>query len=247
MEFERRLGSSRNPDGVGDETTDSNSAKRLNASLLVDWERPVLLDLASRIPSPVTSDHLTLLGVAGAFLAALSYAATNWSPAFLWIASLGLLINWFGDSLDGTVARLRKMERPRMGCFIDHTADLISQVAIGLGFGLSPYLRFDVACLLLISYLVLVAFTFIRATAFGVVKLSYYGVGPTEVRLLLVLSNTFFFFAGNPQLQLFSLPVFGLSDAVAFVIFLMGMGGFLVSVRSDWREFSKIAEGAKSD
>lgn len=208
---------------------------KVNEGLTAPFERPLLLWLAAKIPPSVTPDHLTLLGVAGAFLAGAAYAATNFSPAFLWLANIGLLINWFGDSLDGTLARVRRQERPREGCFIDHTADLISQVAIGIGFGLSPYLRLDVGCLLLIGYLVLVAFTFIRATAFKILKLTYYGVGPTEIRLLLISAGVYFYFAGNWHIALGPLGLFTVADLVALAAFIGEMGFFLFSAYNDFQ------------
>lgn len=206
---------------------------KVNEGLSAKIERPLLQWIAFNLPSWMTPNHLTLIGVGGAFLAAVAYVLTNISPAFLWLASVGLMVNWFGDSMDGTLARFRKQERPREGCFIDHTADLFSQVAIGLGCGLSPYLRLDVACLLLIGYLVLVAFTFIRATAFNILKLTYFGVGPTEIRLMLILANTYFYFVGNSQFNAGPLGPVEVADALALFAFFLEIGFFLFSAYND--------------
>ena len=83
--------------------------------------------MADRLPLSLTPDHLTLIGIAGAVTASAGYFASRWSLEWLWIASAGLVINWVGDSLDGTVARLRGIQRPRYGFFVDHTSDLFSQ------------------------------------------------------------------------------------------------------------------------
>jgi archaetidylinositol phosphate synthase len=150
------------------------------------FEKPLLHWLAERVPQRVVPDHLTLLGVAGAVLMALSLVACHVSKAFLWLALLGLAINWLGDSLDGTVARLRQIERPRYGFFVDYMSDLLSQVLIVLGMGLSPYLRFDIACVGLVTYLILSIYTLAKLhVSRSVHQLTYFGVGPTEVRILI--------------------------------------------------------------
>jgi len=138
---------------------------RVHLSFLARYERHLLLWLAVRLPNIVTPDRLTTFGLAGALLCGLAYAATPFSAGFLWLASLGLIANWFGDSLDGTLARCRGIERPRYGFFIDHTTDVASQVFIFLGLGVSPYMHLEMACLALMSYWVAALYTFIRALA----------------------------------------------------------------------------------
>src|SRR5208282_3347313 len=114
--------------------------ERVHRSWSGALERPLLRWLAAREPAAITPDHLTLLGCGGALLCGLAYVASLYSPAFLWFANLGLLVNWFGDSLDGSLARSRKKERPRYGFFIDSTTDVISELLILLGLGASPYM-----------------------------------------------------------------------------------------------------------
>jgi archaetidylinositol phosphate synthase len=162
---------------------------RFNEGLLRPIERPVLAWLAARMPTFITPDMLTLVGFLGAILAFIGYYYASSSLAMLWIASLGLFINWFGDSLDGTIARHRKIERPRYGFFIDHTADVFEQFLIALGMGLSGLIRFELAIIALIVYLMLSLLTFARAQLLNTLQISYAGFGPTEVRAALILMN----------------------------------------------------------
>jgi len=103
---------------------------RVNKILLGPLERPALAWLAKKMPAWVTPDTLTVTGFLGTILVAVSYVLTNQHHAFLWLASLGLVINWFGDSLDGTLARYRNIERPRYGFFVDHAMDGLGEVLV---------------------------------------------------------------------------------------------------------------------
>ena len=160
---------------------------RIHQSWLARSERRMLTWLAANMPAWVTPDRLTMLGLFGALLAGLSYVGTAYSPRMLLLACFGLVLNWFGDSLDGSLARYRGIERPRYGFFVDHSADVVSQILIFFGLGLSAYMRFDMALLALLSYWLAALYTFIRAVATRVFQISYLGVGPTEIRLGLVL------------------------------------------------------------
>jgi archaetidylinositol phosphate synthase len=162
---------------------------RVNTSWVIPVERPLVGWLASKLPVGVTPDHLTLTGLVGALICGLAYGCSWLSPALLWLASAGLIINWFGDSLDGTLARFRNIERPRYGFFIDNTTDLLSQICIFFGFGASPYMRFDVACLGLAGYYIVSFFNLIKAMDTQVIKIGFFGVGPTEIRLGFICYN----------------------------------------------------------
>ena len=164
---------------------------RINTSWVIPAERPLVGWLASKLPVAITPDHLTLTGFAGAVLCGLAYGASWLSPAFLWLASAGLIINWFGDSLDGTLARFRNIERPRYGFFIDNMTDLLSQICIFLGLGMSPYMRFDISCLSLAGYYIVSFFNLITAMDTQVIKIGFFGVGPTEIRLFFIFYNLF--------------------------------------------------------
>jgi archaetidylinositol phosphate synthase len=167
----------------------TTSPKRWNDGFFQPLERPTLAWLAARMPQSVTPDHLTALGFVGALIAFLGYAASGSHPAFLWVASLGLVVNWFGDSLDGTVARLRRIERPRYGYYLDNSIDCIAQLLLAVGIGLSGYVRFDLCLLALVAYLMVSTLSFIRANVSGVFQISYAAVGPTEVRVGFVVLN----------------------------------------------------------
>ncbi len=170
--------------------------KRVNDILLGPLERPALRWLAAHMPAWITPDRCTLIGVLGAAGIMISYALSNYNRNFLWLASLGFVVNWFGDSLDGTLARYRRIERPVYGFYIDHTVDALNETMIFLGLGLTPFIRFDIACLALIGYLLLSVLVFVRTCVVGEFKISYGKLGPTEIRVLAVLLNTAMFFGG---------------------------------------------------
>lgn len=172
--------------------------RRVNDILLGPLERPTLKWLASRMPAWVTPDTCTMIGVVGSTGTALSYVLSTYDPNFLWLASFCLVVHWFGDSLDGTLARYRRIERPIYGFFVDHMLDAFSTTIIFLGLGLTPYISFNVACLTLIGYLLLCVLAFLRTNVAGEFKISYYKLGPTEFRLVAILLNATMFFNGVP-------------------------------------------------
>jgi archaetidylinositol phosphate synthase len=163
--------------------------QRVNDSVLGAWERPALSWMAVRLPAAAVPDQLTKFGVLGALLTAAGFVLSRGSLLWLWLACAGLLINWLGDSLDGTLARLRRIERPRYGFFIDHTSDLFCQTITFVSLGISPLAHFGVACLGLIAFLIAFVYTLITAQARGVMRITYFHFGPTEIRGLLLLGN----------------------------------------------------------
>jgi phosphatidylglycerophosphate synthase len=171
-------------------------ARRELTFLLAEPERRVLVAIARRLPSWVTSDHLTLLGVAGALGAGAAYALSALNSGWLWAASALLAVNWLGDSLDGTLARVRRVERPRYGYYLDHMVDAFATAAIGAGIGLSPYVSLGVALTGVLAYLVLSINVYLESAVFGVFQLGYGGIGPTEARIVLVLANVLLVLAG---------------------------------------------------
>lgn len=158
--------------------------------LLAAPERRLLRWIAARLPGWVTSDQLTALGVLAATAAAAAYALSGLHPGLLWGASAALAVNWLGDSLDGTLARVRHTERPRYGYYLDHAVDAYATAAIGIGLGLSPYVSLGVALGLVVVYLWLSINVYLESTVFGAFRLAYGRLGPTEVRLILIAVNT---------------------------------------------------------
>lgn len=210
---------------------------RVHHSWLAARERDVLVWLAARLPAWITPDHLTLFGLAGALLCGLSFWASALSPQLLWLACLGLAANWLGDLLDGSLARYRKIERPRYGFFVDHTTDVVAQIFIFFGLGLSHYMRFDMACLMLISYWLAALYTFIRAVAVRVFQISYFGIGPTEIRLGLLAYTLGLLTIGPQAIATAAGPVSPL-DAIALVIFVAVFVSFLSMI---WTEGRRLA------
>src|SRR3954449_13476743 len=166
------------------------SAPREKTFLLARPEGRVLEWIARRLPAWVMPDHLTALGVLAAIGIAAAYALSNQDPIWLWAASGLLVVHWLGDSLDGTLARVRRSERPRYGYYLDHLVDAIATALIGIGLGLSPYMLLATGLVIVIAYLVLSINTYLETYAFGVFTLGYGRIGPTEARLLLVVVNT---------------------------------------------------------
>lgn len=211
--------------------------KRVNDILLGPIERPALQWLAAHAPAWMTPDKLTAIGTAGAFLIFFSYLATRIHPGFLWLASLGYLINWYGDSLDGTLARYRKIQRPKYGFFIDHTVDAFNEMLVVLGLGLSIYVTFDVAAMALVGYLMLSVFVYVRTFVDGVFQISYGKLGPTEVRVILVILNTAMFFFGVPRI---TLP-FGQFTVYDIPVALLALIFIVVFVVSSWTKARELA------
>lgn len=210
---------------------------RVNDILLGPLERPALRWLAAHQPAWMTPDKLTLIGVAGALMILAGYWLTQRNLAWLWLANAGFLVNWFGDSLDGTLARYRQIERPRYGFFVDHTVDALNTVLIVFGLGLSSLLHFEVAAFALAGYLLMMVLVYIRTYIDGVFKISYGKLGPTEVRVMLVTANTAVIFWGNLYLHSPFGPVSGFDLFVAVVAALL----FIIYITTVVREARELA------
>ena len=167
-------------------------SKRIQTSLLNGAEKKVLVWLAERQPRWMTSDILTGIGVVGAVIVAVGYFLSNYHIGWLWLASLGFVINWYGDSLDGTLARVRNTQRPIYGFYLDHNIDGITMAIMCIGAGLSDMLNLYIAMAVLAVYLLLSISVYINAHLKGEFKLTYAGMGPTEFRLIMIVVNTLF-------------------------------------------------------
>ncbi|HUS94099.1 MAG TPA: CDP-alcohol phosphatidyltransferase family protein [Patescibacteria group bacterium] len=220
---------------------DKTSHKRVNDILFGPLERPALQWLAAHMPAWMNPDLLTLIGIIGAFIIFAGYVLSGSNPGFLWLASLGFVINWFGDSLDGTLARYRKIERPKYGFFVDHTVDAFGQLWILAGIGLSPYVSFSVAMLTLVGYLMMSVLVYVTTFVTGEFKISYGKLGPTEIRVIAILANVAFFFGGIRTIE-FSFGTYPVYDILILAIGLLLIGIFTVTTASRAYKLSKIDE-----
>jgi phosphatidylglycerophosphate synthase len=202
------------------------TAKRELKFWLAEPERRLLIAIAHRLPGKVTSNHLTILGVIGAAGAGIAYALSGRGPAWLLVASGFIALNWFGDSLDGTLARVRRAERPRYGYYLDHIVDAFSTAAIGIGIGLSPYADLNLALIMVVCYLALSINVYLESAVFGVFELAYGRIGPTEARLILIAGNGLLALATLAGVASDSLS--WIANAVAGAL-TAGMAGVLVA------------------
>ncbi len=217
----------------------NENANRIQTSLLNAVEKKVLVWLAEKQPQWMTSDKLTGIGFFGSILVGLGFVLSNIDLQYLWISSLGLVINWYGDSLDGTLARVRKTPRPIYGFFIDHTLDAFTQAIMFIGAGLSPAFRLDVALLVLAGYLMLSVYTYIGTILKNEFNLTYGCIGPTEFRLIIILLNTLIIYLPWQQWNFECLGrIFSVFDIagllIAAVLFIM----YVVHFRKDCRIFA---------
>ncbi len=215
-------------------------AERINNTLFREGERKLLNFFVKILPVRVMPDHLTGIGLVGSFMIFAGYALCNYSIYYLWLANAGFLVNWFGDSLDGSLARYRKIERPLYGFFVDHNVDSISMLLIAFGLGLSPYMRFDVALYTLIGYYMLSISTYINAYVRGIFRISFAYLGPTEVRVFAIIGNTILFFIGkNINIKIFSIRVTYL-DLLGALVGTLFLVGYFIFYFKDRKEIARI-------
>jgi archaetidylinositol phosphate synthase len=165
-------------------------AEREPNFLLARPERRFLPWLAAKLPRWILPDDMTALGVAAALGVCAAYQLSNQGRGWLWVASGLLVVQWLGDSLDGTLARVRGIQRPKYGYYLDHIVDAIATAAIGLGLGLSPFMLLSIGALIVVGYLILSINVYLESMAFGRFRLGYGLLGPTEIRVVLILLNT---------------------------------------------------------
>jgi phosphatidylglycerophosphate synthase len=200
-------------------------AKRIQESITSRWERRALLWLAARIPARVNSDHLTLLGFVAMVLAGGSYAWARWNRAGLLFATLCLALNWFGDSLDGTLARVRNQQRPRYGFYVDHMIDSFGALFLMSGLAISRYIDWRVAASMLIAFLLLSIESYLASYTLNIFRLSFALFGPTEIRILLAIGNLALWFHPNAKVPGYPYRLFDFCGVVA----TCGMSAMLVA------------------
>ena len=221
-------------------------AKRIQTSILNAYEKKVLVWLAERMPARMTSDQLTFVGFVGAVIVATGYALSNLNLNWLWLASFGFVVNWFGDSLDGSLARVRNTQRKTYGFFIDHNVDVINECLMFVGVGLSPLVNMTFMMGVLVAYLVLSVYVYIDCYLKGEHRLTYGGLGPTEFRILAIVVNTLFMYIPvltriKHHIVLFHNEFeFGIMDGIAVVVAFILFFFYLVSFIKDIRYFKRI-------
>ena len=227
-------------------TNTKADAVRIQTSILNALEKKVLVWLAERQPKWMTSDILTYIGTFGSVVIAAGYILSAWNINFLWLSSLGFVINWYGDSLDGTLARVRKTQRPVYGYYIDHTVDCINEFIMFIGIGLSGLMHFSLAMVILAVYFMLTINVSINAHLKKEFRLTYAKLGPTEFRILAIIANTILalvrpisefaltFFIFGREFTLASL------DIVGIVVLLVLAVIYLTTIVKDGRGYAEM-------
>jgi len=206
---------------TSNQTLRFREAKRTQQSFLAAMEKTALLWLAARTPPWINSDHLTLLGLAAMAGAGAAYWWSRYHRAGLLLVIVCLAVNWLGDSLDGTLARYRNCCRPRYGFYVDHVVDAFSALFLLGGLGLSGYMSPGIALGLLIAYLMLSVEVYLASYTLGDFKISYFKMGPTELRLLLCIGNIALFWRSLVHLGGRAYRLFDVGGA-------MGISGMLL-------------------
>ena len=201
--------------------------------VFADFERRLLERLARRVPRGLRANHFTALGMVGAAGAGVAYALARYNPAWLWVASVMLAVHWLGDSLDGTLARVRGAERPKYGFYLDHVMGALSVVCVGLGIGFSGYVSLTLALGAVVGYLALAVNVYLESSVFGIAKVEYGRIGPTEARLALIVLNTVLALGVHPTVRVANWTV---------AVVLAGMAVVFV-----WRLASNLSRLAKLD
>ena len=225
---------------------EKKQASRIQTSILNPYEKKVLVWLAERMPSWVTSDMLTFVGFLGSLIMATGYALSNLNLKWLWLSCFGLLVNWFGDSLDGSLARVRNTQRKTYGFFIDHNVDVVNEMIMFIGVGVSPLVNMSFAMLALVGYFMLSIYVYIDCHLKGEMRLTYGGLGHTEFRLMLFVVNILFIYI--PWLSTWKKTVWlfhnefhvGVMDYIAVGAAALLFVFYLVGFFRDAKYFAKV-------
>ena len=217
------------------------TSTRIQTSILNAAEKKVLVWLAQRQPKWVTSDMLTYIGVLGSIICAVGFALAHLNLNYLWLASFGLFVNWYGDSLDGTIARVRDTQRPLYGFFIDHSLDGVTICIMCIGAGLSPMFRLDIALFVLAGYLLISTYTYICTILKDEFRLTYGLFGPTEFRLAAILMNIVYTYSalGEIQFTVYN-QTLGIFDILALLIAVIIYGSHFTQFVKDRKYFEKL-------
>lgn len=221
----------------------SENAERIQTSIINRLEKKALVWLADRQPSWVTSDTLTYFGVGAAVFYTLFCWLANFDTYFFYASSFCLVLNWYGDSLDGTLARVRQTQRPKYGFFIDHSLDALTTCMFCIGLGLSPLMDLRIALFIMGGYLCMSIYTYLTTIVMGKFRLTYASLGPTEMRMIIIaVCILYIYFPLNGEGQTLELwgsawTVYdGIGALVAVLLFVI----YIVSLAKDLRELAKI-------
>lgn len=207
-------------------------------------EMRILPKMARALPRWVTPDHLTVLGMVAAVLIAVGYYLTHLSAWWMALVNAALIVHWYADSLDGTLARVRKIERERYGYFVDHICDAMTALLVCLGLGASPYMDLRVGLLLVIGYLMMNIYAHVATYAKGKFKLSYGRLGPTEVRMVLFAVNIVVPF-WNPVVHVVLGCPFRAFDLAGMAVVAILLTIFTVCSVRDAKELDRLDRGAR--
>jgi phosphatidylglycerophosphate synthase len=202
---------------------------RENRSLTAAAEKRLLVWMAHRLPASIHSDHLTLLALGAMMLAGLGFWLARWDDRALWVVVAALAINWFGDSLDGTLARVRRAERPRYGFYVDHVLDIVGITFLLTGLACSGFMTPVIALSLLVAYLLVSGEAFLATAVRSVFRMSFGGIGPTELRIILAVGAIAL--RGDPHVsfgRFGQMPLFDVGGIVA-TVGVIGALGFAVA------------------
>jgi archaetidylinositol phosphate synthase len=213
-------------------------AEREPNFLFAPFERRFLPWAAGRLPRWILPDDMTALGVLAALGVCAAYQLSNDGKGWLWVASGLLVLQWVGDSLDGNLARVRGIQRPKYGYYLDHMVDAIATAAIGLGLGLSPFMLLSIGALIVVGYLILSINVYLESMAFGRFRLGYGLFGPTEIRVVLILLNTALALGLGLDFHLVKLDVTVL-DVIGLGIVAVMLALLLVRVFGNLRELAR--------
>ena len=227
-------------------TEEKQQANRVQTSILNPYEKKILVWLAERMPAWVTSDMLTLVGFLGSLIMAAGYALSNLNLNWLWLSCFGLFVNWFGDSLDGSLARVRNAQRKTYGFFIDHNVDVINETIMFIGVGCSPLVNMSFAMFALVGYFMLSIYVYIDCHLKGEMRLTFGKLGPTEFRIILIIVNILFMYI--PWLSTWKKTVWlfhnqfqvGLFDYIAWAVAVLLIIFYIVGFFRDAAYYAKI-------
>lgn len=212
--------------------SEENTIERMQGSLFAKSEAVLLERIARVVPQKWQPDHLTAIGVFGAVLVLGGFGLSNVSTHWIWLGLLGLLVNWFGDSLDGTIARVRQIERPNYGYYLDQTIDTVSSLLVAIGIGISPFFRLDVVLLVLVSYHMLSIHAFVRAVVTREHSLDAAGLGTTEFRIGIMLAGLAIILFGAERHETFGIA-HTWCDVLALLAAVLMLALFASTVRHE--------------